>query len=45
MLEAQGDLETARLSLLQAKVSLRTALTALQRLEGSSIGRYKIDLQ
>lgn len=44
VLEAQGDLESARLSLLQANVSLRTALAALHRLEGSSLERYKIDL-
>ena len=44
VLEAQGDLESARLSLLQARVSLNTARAALQRLEGSALERYQITL-
>lgn len=42
LLQAQSDLETARLSELQARVSLNTALNALQRLEGLTLDRYHI---
>ena len=42
LLQAQSDLETARLTLLQARVSLNTALNALQRLEGLTLDRYHI---
>ncbi len=42
LLQAQSDLETARLSELQARVSLNTALSALQRLEGVTLDRYHI---
>lgn len=42
LLQAQSDLETARLSELQARVSLNTALNALQRLEGVTLDRYHI---
>ncbi|MBL9207521.1 MAG: TolC family protein [Opitutaceae bacterium] len=45
VLEAQDDLENARVSQLQAQVNLRTALSELQRLEGSSLPRYKITLE
>lgn len=44
VLEAQDDLENSRMSELQAKVNLRIALSELHRLEGSTIGRYKIEL-
>ena len=44
VLESQNDLETARIAELQAKVSLHTAITALHRLEGSSLQRYAIEL-
>ena len=44
VLEAQNDLETARVSELQAKVSLQSAITALHRIEGSSLQRYAIKL-
>ena len=42
LLQAQDDLETARLSELQAKVGLNTALSALQRLEGLTLDTYHI---
>lgn len=45
VLEAQDDLETARVNDLQAQVSLRIAVADLQRLEGSSLGRFKIQIQ
>lgn len=44
VLEAQDDLESSQVSELQAKVSLRTAVAELHRLEGSSLGKYKINL-
>lgn len=44
VLESQNDLETARVSELQAKVSLQSAITALHRIEGSSLQRYAINL-
>lgn len=44
VLEAQDDLENSRMSELQAKVNLRIALAELHRLEGSTIGRYRIEL-
>ncbi len=44
VLEAQDDLETARIAELQAKVALHTSITALHRLEGSSLQRYAIQL-
>jgi outer membrane protein TolC len=44
VLEAQNDLETARISELQAKVTLHIATAALHRLEGSSLQRYAIQL-
>ncbi|MCF7689067.1 MAG: TolC family protein [Cephaloticoccus sp.] len=42
VLEAQDDLETARVAELQARVNLRTAMAELQRLDGSSLGYYNI---
>ncbi len=44
VLEAQDDLETARIAELQARVALHTSITALHRLEGSSLQRYAIEL-
>ncbi len=44
VLEAQDDLETARVSELQAKVSLHTAIAGLHRIEGSSLQRYSVNL-
>jgi outer membrane protein len=44
VLEAQDDLETARVSELQARVSLANAISALHRLEGSSLQRYAVEL-
>ena len=44
VLQAQDDLETARVSELQAKVSLRVALADLHRIDASSLDRYKIGL-
>jgi outer membrane protein len=42
--EAQEDLDSARVSELQARVSLRVALAELARLEGTSLERFEIDL-
>src|SRR6185295_8110555 len=44
VLEAQKDLESARVAELQAKLDLRIALSALYRIEGSSLRRYGIVL-
>ncbi len=44
VLQAQDDLETARVNELQSKVSLRVALAELHRIDGSSLERYKIAL-
>ena len=44
VLEAQKDLESARVAELQAKLDLRTALSALYRIEGSSLDHYGIGL-
>ena len=44
VLEAQDTLESARVSELQAKVTLRIAAAELRRLEASSLERYKIVL-
>ena len=40
VLQAQTDLETARVNELQSKVSLRTSISSLHRIEGSSLTRY-----
>lgn len=45
VLEAQDDLETARVAELQARVNLRTATAELNRLDGSSLGIYNIKLE
>lgn len=44
VLEAQDDLETARVNELQARVSLHTSVAALHRIEGSSLQRYAVEL-
>lgn len=44
VLEAQTDLETARVSELQSRVNLRTALASLHRIEGSSLQRFGLEL-
>lgn len=44
VLEAQDDLETARVNELQSRVNLRIALSQLQRLEASSLPRYNIQI-
>jgi len=44
VLQAQNNLETARVSELQAKVSLLSAIADLRFLEGSSLGLYHISL-
>lgn len=44
VLQAQEDLETARFNELTAKVSLRQAVSEVNRLEGSSITRYGVQL-
>lgn len=43
--ESQADLDNARVSELQARVTLRNALADLSRIEGTSLGRYHIQLQ
>jgi outer membrane protein TolC len=45
VLQAQNQLEAARVSELQAKVNLRDAIADLRFLEGSSIDGYHIDLK
>jgi outer membrane protein len=44
VLEAQDDLEAARVNELQAKASLHIAISALHRIEGSSLQRYAVQL-
>ena len=44
VLQAQTDLDTARVNELQAKVALNTAISALHRIEGSSLQRYSVNL-
>jgi outer membrane protein TolC len=44
VLQAQDDLEAARVNELQSKVSLRVALAELNRIDGSSLERYRIAL-
>ncbi len=44
VLQAQDDLETNRLAELTSKVSLRTALAELHRLDGTSLPRFKIEV-
>lgn len=44
VLQAQDDLESARLNELTTKVALRAAVAELHRLEGSSLRRFNINL-
>lgn len=44
VLQAQDDLEIARLAELSAKVTLRAAVAELHRLEGTSLQRFNINL-
>ncbi|MDP2138648.1 MAG: TolC family protein [Candidatus Didemnitutus sp.] len=44
VLEAQNDLETARVNELSARVALRNSYSALHRIEGSSLQRYGVTL-
>ena len=44
VLQAQNDLDTARVDELLAKVSYHTAVAALHRIEGSSLQRYNVSL-
>ncbi len=44
VLEAQDDLEAARVNELQARATLHTAVAALHRIEGSSLQRYAVEL-
>jgi outer membrane protein len=44
VLEAQTDLESARVANLQARLDLQTARATLRRLEGTSLQRYGITL-
>ncbi|MEY2877718.1 MAG: hypothetical protein RLZZ15_98 [Verrucomicrobiota bacterium] len=44
VLQAQDDLEAARVTELTARVTLNNSLSELHRLEGSSITRYKIEV-
>ncbi len=43
--EAKEDLDSARISELQARLALRNALADLSRLEASSLTRYRINLE
>ena len=44
VLQAQNDLENARVSELLANVSLRNSISALRQIEGSSLQRYLVTL-
>jgi len=44
VLQAQNDLDSARVSELLAKVTLHTAIAGLHRIEGSSLQRYGVTL-
>lgn len=44
VLQAQDDLEIARVTELAAKVTLRTSVAELHRLQGTSIQRFRVDL-
>lgn len=44
VLEAQDDLETARVAELQSRVNLRTAMAELHRLDGTSLSFYDISI-
>jgi len=44
VLQAQTDLDNAQVKELQARVTLNSAISALHRIEGSSLHRYHVDL-
>ena len=44
VLQTQSDLENARVSELQSRITLQNSISALHRLEGSSLDRYHITL-
>ena len=44
VLQTQSDLENARVAELQARITLQNSISALHRLEGSSLDRYQITL-
>ena len=44
VLQAQDDLEIARVTELAARVTLNSSVAELHRLEGSSTARYKVEL-
>lgn len=44
VLEAQNDLETARVNELSSRVALRNSYASLHRIEGSSLQRYGVNL-
>jgi outer membrane protein TolC len=45
VLEAQKDLESARVAEVQAKLNLRTSFSNLYRVEGSALSRYGVGLR
>ena len=45
VLQAQNQLESARVSEIQAQVGLRAALANLRFLEGTSTGLYRVDVK
>jgi outer membrane protein TolC len=44
VLQTQSDLQNARVAELQARITLQNSISALHRLEGSSLERYQIAL-
>jgi outer membrane protein TolC len=44
VLQTQSDLENARVAELQARITLQNSISALHRLEGSSLDRYHLTL-
>ncbi len=44
VLQTQSDLESARVAELQARITLQNSISALHRLEGSSLDRYHLAL-
>ena len=44
VLQTQSDLENARVAELQSRITLQNSISALHRLEGSSLERYQITL-
>jgi hypothetical protein len=43
--QARDDLDSARLDELQSRVTLRQAIVSLNRLQGTSLDLYKIQLE